>query len=251
MEKKIDELFEYRKLPQLLAKGHYSKDGSLYKGLVQLQIAIYHLDLYLEANWNTRKSDLNKYWKEIYQCMKNLGYNKKRGEAYLKDIQRYQKHELQLRTNKLPTEYSLEYYYYYKSCDVKLMRRIIYDYIPALKKDYSLSDWRIFDLITEIDDDVEDVFEDLNNINGNYFMLMLMEKDKQEVSKYFAAYLKELGKRARKRFVSKDKSTKEIKSMTLKELKSSQDLLEKQIKKWKPSYVQKMELLKYYDLENA
>jgi len=217
MEKKIDELFEYRKLPQLLAKGHYSKDGSLYKGLVQLQIAIYHLDLYLEANWNTKKSDLNRYWKEIYQCMKNLGYNKKRGEAYLKDIQRYQKHELQLRT----------------------------------KKDYSLSDWRIFDLITEIDDDVEDVFEDLNNINGNYFMLMLMEKDKQEVSKYFAAYLKELGKRARKRFVSKDKSTKEIKSMTLKELKSSQELLEKQIKKWKPSYVKKMELLKYYDLENA
>lgn len=245
MEKKIDALFEYRKLPTLLAKGNYSKESSLYRGLVQLQIAIYHLDLYLESNWKTKKSELKKYWKEIYRCMKDLGISKKRAEEYLKHIERYQKHELQLRTNKYPTDYSLEYYYFYKSCDVKLMRRIIYDYIPELKKDYSLADWRIFDLITEIDDDVEDVFEDLDNINGNYFMIMLWQKDKKIVFKFFSEFLKELGKRARSKFAAKDSASKQIKLWTLKELKASQQLLDKRIRQWNDNKCKKMELIKY------
>ena len=249
MKKKIDILFEYRKLPQLLEKGKYSKESTLYKGLVNLQIAIYHLDLYLEDNWKTRKSELNAYWKEIYNCLENLGISKKRGEDYLKHIMRYQKHELQLRTNKMPTQYSLEYYYYYKSCDVKLIRRIIYDYIPELKNDYSLSDWRIFDLITEINDDVEDVFEDLDNINGNYFMIMLWEKDKKTVSNFFNAYLTELGKRTKNRFTSKKKSSKEIKNWTLTELKDSQKLLKQTLSKCHRSTLKKMQLLKHLDAD--
>jgi len=245
MKKKIDALFEYRKLPQLLAKGKYSKQSSLYQGLVALQIAIYNLDLYLEANWKIKKTELDKYWKEIFKTLQDLGISKKRGEDYLKHIQRYQKHELQLRRQKLPTEYSLEYYYFYKSCDVKLMRRIIYDYIPVLKQDYSLSDWRIFDLITEIDDDVEDVYEDLDNINGNYFMIMLSEQDKSKVSKLFSNFLDDLGKRTRKKFSSKDKATKEIRNWTLKELKLSKELLKNRITNWDDSKLKKMKLLEF------
>jgi len=243
MEKKIDDLFEYRKLPQLLSKGNYSKSSTLYRALVQLQIAIYHLDLYLEENWKTKKSELSRYWKDIYSCIKHLGISKKRGEVYLKDIQRYQKHELQLRTNKLPTEYSVEYYYYYKSCDVKLMRRIIYDYIPELKKDYSLADWRIFDLITEINDDVEDLFEDMENINGNYFLLALCQEEKSQVYTHFNDYLKSLAPRTKNRFNSKNRAQKQLKSWTLSELKQSQILLKKQVGKWNDGKKKKVLML--------
>jgi len=239
MQKKIDALFEYRKLPQLLDKGNYSKKSTLYQGLVELQIAIYNLDLYLEANWKIKKSQLNKYWREIYTCLENLGIEKKRGEDYLKHIQRYQKHELQLRTDKMPTNYSLEYYYFYKSCDVKLMRRIIYDYVPRLKKEYSLADWRIFDLITELDDDIEDVFEDLDNINGNYFMIMLWERDKKEVFKKFNDFFIELKKR------NSSLQSKELKKWNAIELKASKKLLKTRIEQWNYKLVKKMVLAEY------
>ncbi len=186
---KIEELFIYRKLPLLLKKGNYVRGCTLYENLVELQFLIYELDNYLESSWKITKKGLKPYWKAIAVSLTKLGVPKSKHDDYLSQIRKYQKHELELREGKLPTRYKLSYYYFYKSCDVKLLRRIIYDYIPQLKKEYSLSAWRNFDLITEINDDVEDLQEDVKTINGNCFFIHLLQHEKEETYQHFNSYL--------------------------------------------------------------
>lgn len=189
---KIEKLFEYRKLPFLLKKGNYVNGCMLYENLVDLQFLIYDLDNYLESSWKINKQKLNGYWKAISANLTNLGVPIQKHDDYLQQIKKYQKHELELREGKLPTRYKLSYYYFYKSCDVKLLRRIIYDYIPQLKKEYKLSAWRNFDLVTEINDDVEDLQEDVKTINGNCFFIHLLQNTKEDTSKHFSSYLYEI-----------------------------------------------------------
>ena len=60
----------------------------------------------------------------------------------------------------LPTRLEMEYFYFYKSCDVKLLRRLIYETrLKGSKSFGSLSDWRYFDLVTEVNDDVADILK--------------------------------------------------------------------------------------------
>jgi len=129
------------------------------------QVSIYWLDDYLENNWEIKKSELSKFWKAIHKDMTDCGIPKSKLAEYSKHIMKYQSHELNLREAKMPTDGSIEYYYYYKSCDVRLMRQIIYDLSEDLDSKSTLADWRYFDLVTEVNDDVEDMFEDLETIN--------------------------------------------------------------------------------------
>ena len=189
MEKKILELCAYRKIFDLLEEGPYDENSELFQGLHKLQQKIYELDQYLESTWRTSKRELSKYWKEIKSCLSDLGIRKAKINDYLKYLKKYELHELAMRKGKYPSEFSIEYYYFYKSCDVKLIRQIIYDFIPELKRQYKLSDWRQFDLITEINDDIEDVYEDLDIINGNYFLFLLKQKGKTYCLKAFSDFL--------------------------------------------------------------
>jgi len=232
VEDKIVELFKYRKLDKLLKIGHYNMDSPLAKKLIDLQDAIYQLDLYLESNWKTSKTKLKTYWKGIHNRLLDLGVPKKEYEDYLKYIHKYQAHELAMRNGKLPTSMSLSYYYFYKSCDVKLLRRIIYDYIPELSKFWTLADWRQFDFITEINDDIEDLYEDVDVINGNYFLISLKENGVDKTKKLFADYLARMSEEANKRF---DKKASKDQSQLLKWSngygKKTQSLLNSRIKK--------------------
>lgn len=228
---KIIELFKYRKLDVLLKKGHYSLDSELANKLIALQSAIYDLDMYLELNWKVTKTKLNQYWKGIHACLKDLGVAKSEYKDYLKHIRKYEAHELAMRKGKLPTSMSLSYYYFYKSCDVKLIRRIIYDYIPALKKEWSLSDWRQFDFVTEINDDIEDLYEDIDIVNGNYFLISLKENGKQKTQTAFTKYLDKMVEESEKRFAKKDsKSQKSLNSWSKSYGKKTMSLLKKRVK---------------------
>jgi len=230
MEKKIVELFDYRQLPTLMKVGHYDRESSLFKGLIDLQVAIYELDSYLESTWKIKRSELKKYWKAMDECLANLGVPKNKRTDYLKQIRIYQKHELAMRDGKSPTSFDLEYYYYFKSCDVKLTRRIVYDYVPQLKKSYSLADWRIFDLATEINDDVEDIYEDIDNINGNCFLFSLIIFGPKATAKTFKSFLDTLTIRAKERFSGESKSEKKILKWTVDEIRKTKKLVDHQIK---------------------
>lgn len=227
-KKKIEELFVYRKLPYLLSYLPKKKAKKLYKKLVRLQYEIYSLDTYLENNWVLKKKKLKKYWNGIYFVLDDLGYSKRESHEMLSHIRRYQKHESQLREGIMPTILNEEYYYHFKSCDVRLMREIIYKSCPKISENLTFEDWRYFDLVTEINDDVEDVFEDQGTINGNMFLIAIIESGISNTEKRFINFINNLEEKAFKMLnetTTNEDNKKKIYKWTLKEVKTTKKLI--------------------------
>jgi len=197
LEIKIKELFKYRKLPILLklAGTNKKKEKVFYNQLIALQAAIYDLDLYLESNWKLDNLMITNRWKPIFAALDDLGVAPIDQEDYVKKILKYQKHEMNIRKGKFPTKYTMEYFYFYKSCDVKLIRRLIYDKFPMLNNHYTLADWRLFDLVTEVVDDLMDVEEDTDVYNGNRFLISAIELKKKKTFKVYDLFLNEMDER--------------------------------------------------------
>lgn len=215
---KIDALFVYRKLPFLIEQGgaSESEQKSLTQKLFDLQVSIYDLDTYLESNWVLKVEQIDFWWQPIYTAMTALGVPSNKQEDFLTHIKKYQKHEMQLREGKYPSRLEMEYFYFYKSCDVKLLRRIIYSHYPSLRKRYTLADWRTFDLVTEIDDDVEDVYEDQGTINGNRFLIGICHEGLDVTVKQYLQFMQEVKKAIHARFEgTTNQYQKELKSWTL------------------------------------
>lgn len=170
---KINDLFEYRGFPELYKYSNLppSEVDDLNDLLVQLQASIYYLDEYLETNWEIKQKDLNKYWDNIYIALGRLDIGKKDQKTYCSQIMKYQKHEIDLRSHLLPTRLNTEFFYFYKSCDVKLMRRLLLEKLPIIHTLFNSADWRYFDLVTEINDDTTDLEEDLYTINANMVLI--------------------------------------------------------------------------------
>ena len=195
LRSKIIELFEYRELPKLIEYGGMPWDKEFYEDLIKLQYDIYLLDHELETNWDVDMSIIDERWKVIHQDLDVLGVAESDYDKYSNHIYKYQKHELGIRDGKLPTRLSMEYFYFYKSCDVKLLRRLIYDRNAALAKVIKPSEWRTFDLVTEVNDDVVDLQEDTTTINGNRFLISLLQFGKKKTVKIFNDFLDEMNAR--------------------------------------------------------
>jgi hypothetical protein len=190
---KINALFEYRLFPLLFSfkRNNVSVETFiLNQQLVELQKRIYYLDAHLEANLNPDGEVLNYLWQQIYIQCGQLGIKNEDLKSYTNHIHKYQKHELELRENKLPLRFKMEYFYFYKSCDVKLIRRIIYEQLRLSRDLCALSYWRYYDLITEVNDDVEDVFEDLQFFNGNRFLISLLQKGSDFTYRTFEDFIR-------------------------------------------------------------
>ena len=225
-KKKITALFEYRLIPELMA--FVPKEGrkSLLKSLMNLQSAIYRLDSYLESKWKLKDENLEVFWDEIYRIIMGMNFTMEEAQKMTSSIRRYQLHEQQLRANKLPTRLDPEYYYYYKSCDVRLMRHIILSKAETEIKGLNVSNWRYYDLITEINDDIEDIFEDLDVINGNMFLVKIYQDGLKEAVSYFDDLLDEILVKSVERAHKKDSERiKEIKSQTFKRYVETKQLL--------------------------
>jgi len=246
MQDKIEQLFTYRKLPYLLSFIKKKESAKLYRRLVDLQIAIYDLDHYLETNWKLKNKELKRFWQNIYSCLAKMDYTEEEAFHLTNHIRRYQKHEMQLRDALMPTVLNKEYYYYYKSCDVRLMREIIYNKAPKISSHLTLEDWRWFDLITEIDDDIEDVFEDQKTINGNMFLIMIIEDGLDAAVKTFRKFiLQTIDKQNDDLDEIKTKHKKKLIKWTTKESELTLKLLDKNYKKLKKKKIsKKMPLLR-------
>ncbi len=229
MREKIEDLFDYRKFPLLMDKSTVDFDRHKFtEKLINLQLAIYHLDQYLETNWTTSDSKLDKYWKNIHRAMESLGYSLEKSKTYTKQILKYQKHELYLRKYRMPSSLDMEYYYYYKSCDVKLLRRIIVEQL-TLSRSWSNPQWRLFDLVTEINDDIEDVHEDLDTINGNSFLLGIMYNGKETTHEKFRVFIEEVLLHNELRLTKYGNPYKLVHNFTSQEGKNTLKFLKKQI----------------------
>jgi hypothetical protein len=191
LEQKIVQLFEYRLFPELIELGDISKKEyeTVWQHLLALQTSIYYLDAHLEANWNTDAEVLGWHWENINQHLAAFGILGQESKQYLNHIKKYEKHELELRNGKMPMRLDMEYFYFYKSCDVKLLRRLIYERYHLSVLCGSLAEWRYYDLITEVNDDVDDLLEDLDFYNGNRFLLTILTFGKQVAKKEFFNFI--------------------------------------------------------------
>lgn len=191
LRKKIEQLFEYRSFPELyrLSGADAAEISKLHYLLVELQARIYDLDFYLETHWELKNKPMQAHWEKIYKALDKLGVPAYRQEDYCSQIYRYQKHEADIRRNKLPTRFDMEYFYFYKSCDVKLQRRLLIERLPKLKSIFNSGDWRFFDLVTEINDDATDLLEDTTTINGNRLLISFYTRGIRQTQAEFIAFL--------------------------------------------------------------
>lgn len=165
---KILELFEYRKLPQMAQR--LRVDGAIYpERLIRLQEAIFKYDQHLEQNWEFDEEELEQLWFDMKFALKSLGYNEDELDDLLSQIHIYAKNEKSVRNDLYLSDLPIKYFYYYKSCDVRLMRRILLDH-AQVRDDWACRDWILFDWVTEVNDDVADVREDIETFNGNRFL---------------------------------------------------------------------------------
>lgn len=135
-----------------------------------LQRTIYALDCYGETSWDIEHQVLEVLWQNIYGQLMSWELTLKDAGHLLEDMQAYQQVELQLRKGVLPTSLPLEEFYYLKTCDVRLSRKLIATSSKGLCTDQQLLLWNCFDIISEVYDDLSDIEEDLFDFNCNRFL---------------------------------------------------------------------------------
>ncbi len=228
LEQKINELFEYRGFPFLYQYSGMDSNlcDDLNRKLIDLQASIYYLDHYLETNWKIEEKAKQKHWQSIEKKLNDLGIAKSNPQDYLKHIKVYERHELQLRKKLLPTRLNTEYYYFYKSCDVKLMRRLLMEKLPNISKLFNTADWRYFDLVTEINDDATDLEEDLETINGNMVLIAYHQFGRDKTISLFVDFLDYCGRESANRFeTSTNKYKQKIHKDTLTQIRATKKIL--------------------------
>ena len=60
--------------------------------------------------------------------------------------------------------------------------------------------WSYYDLITEINDDIADVTEDLHTYNGNRFLISILRKGEKKTAEQYHGYLEKVTSKAQSYF---------------------------------------------------
>jgi hypothetical protein len=193
---KIKALFSYRKLTGLLHAGQLDKDSVFIGHLTDIQYQIYLLDAYLESQWDLDQDQVDAHWKAISTSLSQLAYTPNQMHRMLAEIREYERIERNCRKNTWPTKVKFKKFYTTKSCDVRLIRHLIYDARPALRQIWKEEDWKYYDLITEINDDIADLSEDLLTYNGNRFLISILRKGRHKTLKQYRSYLMKVTSKA-------------------------------------------------------
>ena len=242
---KIEELFSYRKLVGLLQQGGLAKDKIFYAHLVDIQYQIYLLDAYLEGQWVLDKSALASCWDKIKESLSKLNYSSSQIDKLLYEIKEYERIERNCRKGKWPTSVSFRNFYTTKSCDVRLIRHLIYDAEPELNRIWKEKDWTYYDLITEMNDDIEDIIEDLNTYNGNRFLISVLRKGSLKTEKQYRDYIDKITSKAKSYFKKQagNGDNHQLLSWTMDRSRETLDLLDRTIHTNDPSLFSKSLLL--------
>lgn len=202
-KEKIKELFDYRKLTDLLNLSNMAKDKQFAQQLIDVQYQIYMLDGFLESQWEIHKKDLTAYWDAIEESLRQMGFKKKQISSLVDEIKDYQQIERNCRKDIWPTSVTIKKFYTTKSCDVRLIRHLIYKSHSDLEHLWKEKAWWYYDLITEIHDDVEDLEEDIHTYNGNRFLISILRKGAEKTRADYERYLIDITTKARIYFEGK------------------------------------------------
>ncbi len=209
-KEKIRKLFAYRRLTDLLNVSGLVKDQEFVNHLMDVQYQIYMLDAYLESQWEINKKALEVYWEAIHISLEHMGNKKKKITSLISEIEEYQQIEKNCRKDKWPTKVSFKKFYTTKSCDVRLIRHLIYRAYPDLEKLWSEDTWIYYDLITEIHDDIADMEEDIKTYNGNRFLISILRKGADKTQEEYELYLTRISAKAKTYFEDKKDEGKNI-----------------------------------------
>lgn len=191
---KIHQLFEYRQLPWMLDQTSLKEDEKqvLYLKLVNLQREIFLFDNLLETQWQPDTNKFDELWANIELTLKSLGnYGDKKVDFLLSELRTYTENEYKMRNGEKLTDLNIKTFYYFKSCDVRLMRNIILEHVEGDDLPFGLRgrDWRFFDYITEVNDDISDLKEDLTTYNGNRWLQALTYFGQNRAAEQYRLFL--------------------------------------------------------------
>jgi hypothetical protein len=191
LRQKIEDLFEYRLFPDLFQSCGMANEvkNQFWEQLIELQTSIYHLDAHLEAHVQPVDEILTWHHSQIQKRLQDILSELPESHTYFEDLYMYERHELNLRKGISPLSYDMLMFYYYKSCDVKLLRRLIYERCDLSSEWGILEGWKAYDLITEVNDDVEDIWEDKDFINGNMFLISLLLQERELTESLFHSFM--------------------------------------------------------------
>ena len=189
---KIRSLFAFRHIPELIEWCHADQPDTLLKGLEHLQSAIYELDSYLESNWELENGSIDQYWQDIFGSLHDLGVKEEEYAHLTRNIRKYEILERGIRQGHSLSRLPIRNAYVIKSCDVKLMRQLCFEKYPNLALTHHEDDWILFDLFTEVHDDLSDVYEDASTYNGNRFLITCIEHGPEEAVSSYRGFLDKL-----------------------------------------------------------
>ena len=192
IREKIIELFEYRKLP-FLVEDYRLRGSGIMEELIDLQHIIFLYDKYLEENWVLDQEELGRRWKAVLEKLIEMGLSKEEAIFEARHIEVYSRNEQSTRSGFHLSELPIKYFYYYKSCDVKLLRRLLYRFRKTRQPLTTPNDWFVFDFVTEVNDDISDVHEDRGTFNGNRFLDRINQSGSDMAYKEYARFLIYLG----------------------------------------------------------
>ncbi len=229
---KIKKLFAYRRITDLLKVTGLSRDKDFVADIINVQYQIYMLDGYLESKWDLNKKEISHFWDGIFIALEAMGYKDKQISSMVTEISDYEKIERNCRKDIWPTKVSMKDFYLTKSCDVRLIRHLIYRAHPDLDKMWKERAWEYYDIITEINDDITDLQEDTNSYNGNRFLISILRKGNDKTFTQYRDYLGDITSRANEYFTSKaDRGkNKQLADWTVERSLQTLKLLETQIK---------------------
>lgn len=167
---KIRELFRHRHIDWLWQRSSISDDRAFYAGLQRVQARIYDLDAYLEANWRLSPTRIRAFWQALDEALARLEPDPADRETLLADIRQYQAQELLVRSGGDVSMVPIGTFYYYKTCDVRLIRELILRKAPPARELLPAGAWLAFDLLTELEDDLDDQTEDQGTCNVNRYL---------------------------------------------------------------------------------
>jgi hypothetical protein len=191
-EAKINRLFADRLIDWQYAHSSLVEDKVFYRKLQWLQAAIYALDAYLEQTWILDQRQLDHYWEGIHQALADLGLTPFEQEELLSEVRQYQAQEMSTHTEALPVLAPIQSFYYFKTCDVRLHRRLIQRFDRNPEDAPPLAAWLPFDLITEVEDDLDDLEEDEGTYNVNRFLAALRTDSPEDTVLNYIAYIDDL-----------------------------------------------------------
>jgi hypothetical protein len=250
---KIDQLFVYRQIPWMLQVAGMKQPRRFYGKLKELQAAIYDLDHTLESNWKVEPSALRQNWGTINDHLDDFGLSSREREGLTAAIRKYEEHELGLRHGLSPVDLDMEYLYFYKSCDVKLMRALIYREMPALEEVLPQRDWLAYDMITELNDDIEDMFEDISTFNGNRIIFEVAVLGADATYRHYRQYLEQVTSEYRQQQVAPPElgASRKVYELTLKAANDTLDLLSHQFAREDVGDISRARVLKKFKYKST